>query len=131
MHRVYLLFEFHFCQKCAFLQKKSAKRKQQKRVNTLAPSNSKTEVTLIQSDIDGNTTCTICTYSIICFSQVQPLWYTGIIVIMKSHFDVYKVITESFTKVQKISVGNCPALFQKKNRPTGQIKKTALNSTYC
>jgi hypothetical protein len=40
---------------------------------TSAPSNSKTEVTLKQSDIDGNTSCTICTYSIICFSQVQPL----------------------------------------------------------
>ena len=43
---------------------------------------------------------------------------------MKSHFDVCKVITESFTKVQEISEGNCDALsFPKKTDQLVESKK--------
>ena len=91
---------------------------------TSAPSNSKTEVTLKQSDIDGNTTCTICIRSFVLVKFSPCVQYTGIIVIMKSHFDVCKVITESFTKVQEISGGNCDGLsFSKKTDQLVESKK--------
>ena len=46
---------------------------------------------------------------------------------MKSHFDVCKVITESFTKVQEISEGNCDVLsFPKKTDQLVESKKNRV-----
>jgi hypothetical protein len=99
---------------------------------TSAPLNSKTEVTLKQSDIDGNTSCTICAYSIICFSQVQPLClvYWNHCYYEVSLWCLQGNITESFTKVQEISEGNCDVLsFPKKQ--TNWSNQKLICSTYC